>query len=193
VPTGRDLSAAEDLGHRALRAHHRVDIKPEFVHTLEALAGIAAAQHSYIECARLAGAAQAMRDNMGYVLRWPYEQRLRDADLAVARAAIGHDAFDAAFSEGQELDQEATLEYAQRARGERKRPTTGWQSLTPTETNVVRLIATGLTNKQIGQQLLMGAETVKTHLSHVYDKLGVHSRAALATELAKHPDPPTTN
>ena len=30
----------------------------------------------------------------------------------------------------------------------------------------------------------MGAETVKTHLSHVYDKLGVRSRTALATELA---------
>lgn len=29
----------------------------------------------------------------------------------------------------------------------------------------------------------MGAETVKTHLTHVYDKLGIHNRAALTTEL----------
>jgi DNA-binding NarL/FixJ family response regulator len=129
-----------------------------------------------------------MRDNMGYVLRWPYEQKLRDADLAGACAAIGDDAFEAAFDEGRELDEDAAIEFAERARGERKRPTTGWESLTPTESNVVRLIATGLTNKEVGQRLLMGAETVKTHLSHVYDKLGVRSRAALATEFAKHAD-----
>jgi predicted ATPase/class 3 adenylate cyclase/DNA-binding CsgD family transcriptional regulator len=188
-----NLAAAEHLGHLALSAHHRAGIRPEFVHTLEALAGIAAAQQSYVECARLAGAAQAMRDEMGYVVRWPYEQQLRDADFAAGRVSIGDDAFDAAFTEGRQLDVDAAIEYAQRARGERKRPTTGWQSLTPTESNVVRLIATGLTNKQIGQQLLMGTETVKTHLSHVYDKLGVHNRAALATELAKHPDPPNGN
>ena len=64
------------------------------------------------------------------------------------------------------------------------RPTTGWDSLTPTEVNVVRLVAAGLTNKEVGRELLMGAETVKTHLSHVYDKLGIRSRAALATEFA---------
>jgi predicted ATPase/class 3 adenylate cyclase/DNA-binding CsgD family transcriptional regulator len=188
-----DLTTAEDLGHRALRSHHRAGIKPEFVHTLEALAGIAAAQRSYIESARLTGAAQAMRDNIGYVMRWPYEEQLRDADLAAARAAIGNAAFDAAFTEGRQLDEDATIEYAERARGDRKRPTTGWQSLTPTESNVVRLIATGLTNREVGQQLLMGAETVKTHLSHVYDKLGVHSRAALATEFAKNADLPNEN
>jgi DNA-binding CsgD family transcriptional regulator len=49
----------------------------------------------------------------------------------------------------------------------------------------VSLVAEGLTNKQIGERLLMGAETVKTHLSHVYDKLGVRSRAALAGKLSE--------
>ena len=53
-----------------------------------------------------------------------------------------------------------------------------------TESEIVRLAASGLTNKQIAEQLIMGAETVKTHLTHMYDKLGVRSRAALATELA---------
>jgi DNA-binding CsgD family transcriptional regulator len=50
--------------------------------------------------------------------------------------------------------------------------------------DVVRLVAAGQTNKEVGAELLMGAETVKTHLSHVYDKLGIRSRAALATEYA---------
>jgi DNA-binding CsgD family transcriptional regulator len=39
-----------------------------------------------------------------------------------------------------------------------------------------------LTNRQIAERLLMGTETVKTHLARVYDKLGVRTR----TGLAKH-------
>jgi predicted ATPase/class 3 adenylate cyclase/DNA-binding CsgD family transcriptional regulator len=179
-----NLTAAEQIGHEALGAHHRGGFRPQLVHVLEALAGLASAQGSYVECARLAGAAQALRDKMGYVLRWPYEVALRNVDFAAARAAIGDDAFDAAFADGRTLDEGAAVAYAQRARGERKRPTAGWDSLTPTELNVVRLVASGLTNKEVGRELLMGAETVKTHLSHVYDKLGLRSRAALATEYA---------
>jgi DNA-binding CsgD family transcriptional regulator len=37
---------------------------------------------------------------------------------------------------------------------------------------------------------LLGRETVKTHLAHVYDKIGVRSRAALATEVAARAQPP---
>jgi predicted ATPase/class 3 adenylate cyclase/DNA-binding CsgD family transcriptional regulator len=179
-----DPFAAEQIGHDALVAHHRAGFRREVVHTLEALAGLASEQGSHVECARLAGAAQALRGEMGYVLRWPYEDRLREADLAAARAAIGDDAFEAAFADGATLDEEGAVAYAQRARGERKRPTTGWDSLTPTELEVVRLVASGLTNKDVGRELLMGAETVKTHLAHVYDKVGLRSRTALATEFA---------
>jgi predicted ATPase/class 3 adenylate cyclase/DNA-binding CsgD family transcriptional regulator len=179
-----DLAAAEQLGHDSLVANHRGALRPQLVHTLEILSGIAAAQESHVECARLAGAAQALRDDMGYVLRWPYETRLRAADIAAARAALGDEAFDAAFAAGHNLDDEAAVAYARRARGERKRPTVGWDSLTPTEVNVVRLVVSGLTNKEVGRELLMGAETVKTHLSHVYDELGIRSRAALATQFA---------
>jgi DNA-binding CsgD family transcriptional regulator len=177
-----DFAAAEQCGHEALREHHRINGRPQFVHTLETLSGIAAVLGSPVESARLMGAAQAMRDEMGYVLRWPFEVELQAADGAAARAAIGDDAYDAAFAEGRTLDEDAVLAYVQRARGERKRPTAGWESLTPTELDVVRLAASGLTNKQIGAELLMGAETVKTHLSHVYDKVGVRSRAAIAAE-----------
>jgi DNA-binding CsgD family transcriptional regulator len=177
-----DPAAAEQVGHDALVAHHRGGFRREVVHTLEALAGLAAEQDSFVECARLAGAAQAIRDEMGYVLRWPYEEDLRSADFARARATIGDDEFDAALADGQSLDEETAISFAQRARGERKRPTSGWNSLTPTELDVVRLVASGLTNKEVARELLMGAETVKTHLSHVYDKLGVRTRAALASE-----------
>jgi DNA-binding CsgD family transcriptional regulator len=179
-----DLAAAERILHDALVEQHEIGWRPLVVHSLEALAGLAAAQESFTECARISGAAQQMRDDMGYVQRWPYEQRLYEGDLAAARAALGADAFDAAFAEGMTLDEDAVVAYVERARGERKRPSAGWQSLTPTESEIVRLAASGLTNREIAEKLIMGAETVKTHLSHIYDKLGVRSRAALATEFA---------
>ncbi len=175
-----DLAGAERLHHEALALQHAGGWRPDLVHTLEALAGIAAAADSHVECARLAGAAQALRDSMGYLLRWPFEQRLLDAAISGGRAGLGDESFDSAFAEGRSLDCAAAVAYATRARGERRRPSTGWASLTPTEADVARLASEGLTNRQIGERLLMGAETVKTHLSHVYDKLDVRNRAALA-------------
>jgi predicted ATPase/class 3 adenylate cyclase/DNA-binding CsgD family transcriptional regulator len=175
-----DVAAAETRHYAVIAAAHDGGWRPLLAHSLEALAGTAAANQSFAECARLAGAAQALRDEMGYRLRWPFEQRLLDTDLAAARAGLGEDAFDTAYAEGRGLDQDAAVAYATRARGERRRPATGWDSLTATEADVARLAAAGLTNKQIAERLLMGAETVKTHISRVYDKLDVHTRAGLA-------------
>ena len=79
----------------------------------------------------------------------------------------------------------AAAAYARRARGERKRPRHGWASLTPTEHQVVALIADGLTNPQIATRLLMGQATVKTHLAHIFNKLGVPTRAQLAGEATR--------
>jgi DNA-binding CsgD family transcriptional regulator len=61
----------------------------------------------------------------------------------------------------------------------------GWDSLTPTEIEVVRLVAEGLSNPQIGSRLFIGAGTVKTHLAHVFAKLGVGSRAELAAAASR--------
>jgi DNA-binding NarL/FixJ family response regulator len=46
---------------------------------------------------------------------------------------------------------------------------------------VVRLVGEGLTNPEIGSRLFMSRATVKTHLSHVYAKLGIANRTELAT------------
>lgn len=82
---------------------------------------------------------------------------------------------------------QAKLRAAQRAsgvsrgtRGRRNRPSTGWDSLTDTEHGVVRLVADGLTNRQIGERLFVSRRTVETHVSHVFGKLGVRSRVELA-------------
>ena len=74
-------------------------------------------------------------------------------------------------------------------RGVRRRPRTGWASLTPTERRVVDLVAEGLSNPQIAQRLYVSRRTVQTHLAHVFAKLSVTSRAQLAAEVTRRTMP----
>ncbi|MEU9130018.1 response regulator transcription factor [Kitasatospora sp. NPDC048540] len=52
----------------------------------------------------------------------------------------------------------------------------GRPTLSPRETEILQLVAEGLANRQISKRLFISEATVKTHLVHVYDKLGVDSR-----------------
>ena len=65
-------------------------------------------------------------------------------------------------------------------RGLRQRPADGWQSLTGTERAVSLLVAEGLTNGAVARRLYISPHTVNTHLRHVFAKLGVSNRVALA-------------
>jgi DNA-binding NarL/FixJ family response regulator len=59
-------------------------------------------------------------------------------------------------------------------------------ALSEREVEVLRLLASGFTNKEIAEQLFLSPDTVKTHLSHAYRKLGVSDRAhAVAVALRK--------
>jgi DNA-binding CsgD family transcriptional regulator len=60
------------------------------------------------------------------------------------------------------------------------RPVSGWASLTDTERTVSELVAQGLTNRQVADQLFMSTHTVAFHLRHVFRKLGIGSRVELA-------------
>lgn len=52
------------------------------------------------------------------------------------------------------------------------------QALTAREAELLSLLAEGLTNRELGKRLFISEATVKTHLAHIYAKLGVDSRAA---------------
>jgi len=65
-------------------------------------------------------------------------------------------------------------------RGPRHRPAGGWGSLTETERAVSLLVAEGLTNGAVARRLYISPHTVNTHLRHVFAKLGVPNRVALA-------------
>ncbi len=83
------------------------------------------------------------------------------------------------------LSTDEAIAYAQRGRGQRKRPSSGWASLTPTELDVVRLVSEGLANNDIATRLFVSPRTVQSHLTHVYAKLGVTSRVQLVQEAGR--------
>nr|WP_238345213.1 helix-turn-helix transcriptional regulator [Actinopolymorpha cephalotaxi] len=67
-----------------------------------------------------------------------------------------------------------------RGRGPRVHRSGPLAALTPSELEVATLVSQGLNNPEIAARLFMSRGTVKAHLAHVYPKLGVPNRAALA-------------
>jgi predicted ATPase/class 3 adenylate cyclase/DNA-binding CsgD family transcriptional regulator len=153
--------------------------------TLECLAVLAGQAGSHREAARLLGAAHDIRQRIGEV-RFKVWDADYDASAAMLREALGEQDFDSAWAEGAALSPEEAIAYAQRGRGQRKRPAGGWGSLTPTELEVVRLVSEGLGNNDIATRLFVSPRTVQSHLTHVYTKLGLTSRVQLAQEAARH-------
>jgi predicted ATPase/class 3 adenylate cyclase/DNA-binding CsgD family transcriptional regulator len=152
---------------------------------LECLGMVAGEAGSHREAARLFGATYAMRERIGSV-RFKIYDIGYEASVDALREALGQTDFDAAWSEGAALSTEEAVAYAQRGRGQRKRPTSGWASLTPTERDVVRLVSEGLSNNDVATRLFVSPRTVQTHLTHVYTKLSLTSRVQLVQEAARH-------
>jgi predicted ATPase/DNA-binding CsgD family transcriptional regulator len=154
---------------------------------VECLARLAAGDGAHQHAARLFGAAYGIRQRTGQVRFKVYDADYESA-VAVTRASLGNNDFDAGWTEGAALSTEEVIAYAQRGRGERKRPSSGWESLTPVERDVIRLASDGLANKDIAARLFVSPRTVQTHLTHVYAKLGLTSRVQLVQEAARHVD-----
>jgi DNA-binding CsgD family transcriptional regulator len=102
-------------------------------------------------------------------------------------------ALDAYVSSGAERDA-ARIRHKLRRLGVRrkhwhamKRPETGWESLTQTEAGVAGLVATGLTNQQVADQMFISTHTVAFHLRQVFRKLSIRSRVELARAAVERP------
>ncbi|WP_231996400.1 helix-turn-helix transcriptional regulator [Mycobacterium scrofulaceum] len=151
---------------------------------LECLARLAHLAGNHMEAARLFGAADSIRKRTGIVRFRVYDADY-EASVNATRKALSDEEFSTAWEAGAALSTDEAIAYARRGRGERKRPPSGWDSLTPTERDVVRLVSEGLGNKDIGDRLFISPRTVQTHLTHVYAKLGITSRMQLAQEATR--------
>jgi DNA-binding CsgD family transcriptional regulator len=107
----------------------------------------------------------------------------RKGQRVVARAHLRR-SLDLAHRCGAQALVQRAHEELRAAGGRPRRPAlTGIDALTASERRVARMAAEGLANREIAQRLFVTQRTVETHLMHVFQKLGIHTRAALAPEL----------
>lgn len=179
---------AEERGHAALNAALAGPFPAQIADTLRLLGLVAAAMDIPVEATRLLAAAEALAVALGGRCTI-FSAVVGAPDASSLRTVLGEQAFDEAWAEGAALSVDAAVAYATRARGKRRRPSFGWDSLTPTELSVADLVAEGCTNQQIGKRLFISAGTAKTHLAHIFTKLDVANRAEIAAEVVRRRAP----
>lgn len=176
---------ARTLHHEALTALIDNEHRCRLAHALESLAESTAGVADHVGAARILGAVQRLRTEEGSVPWKPRAEELNALQRRL-RQELGGDAFERSHGEGLALTAEEIIAYVRRTRGARGRPPAGWDSLTPTERQVVDLVGQGLTNPQIAARLFVSRETVKGHVSAALRKLGVANRTELAAEVTRH-------
>jgi DNA-binding CsgD family transcriptional regulator len=140
--------------------------------------------------ARLHGAADQAFADLGETIE-PLEGRLAGLDRQRLRAAMGDGAFDAEYAAGRTLDVSFVAHQALQGKqpppgdapgGEPDAAVSGEAVtvLTPRELDVLRLLAQGLSNPDIGGRLYLSQHTVRRHVSNILRKLGLSSRSAAA-------------
>jgi predicted ATPase/class 3 adenylate cyclase/DNA-binding CsgD family transcriptional regulator len=180
----RNWTDADALLHQALERLVEIGDRLWTPRLLDALAEVAGGLESYEEAARLVGAVDRAHADLG-IVRWAPDQTRADSLEQTLRAAMGDEPFERARGEGSALPLDDAVAWCRRARGSRKRPSGGWEALTPTEATVVDLVVQGLTNPQIAGRMLISPATVKVHLAHIFQKLGVNTRSQLAAQATR--------
>lgn len=178
------LEDAWELAHDGLEVLDDYGDRIGAAAALETIADLAVALGEVERPLRLLAASQRFHTDTG-IARFPLQADRFARAHNSARAVLDPADATACWDAGGELSLADAVAYTRRGRGERQRPQIGWMSLTPTERDVVRLVAEGHTNAAIGQRLFMSVNTVKKHLSHVYTKVDVDGRADLAAEVAR--------
>ena len=184
-----DDRAAEAAFVDAADALWRAGARADLTAALDGLATSALRRGQHARAARLNAAADAERARLGVAPRDIAGLPDREADLLAVRVALGDDQFATEHDAGAAMSTAEAVRLALRGRGGRRQSTAGWENLTPTEVEVVRLVREGLTNPAIAERMLITRGTVKVHLSHIFTKLGVTSRSELAAEAASRPEP----
>ena len=180
------LHRATALHHDALVLHDQSGEQAGVADSLEALAGLALTTGNDDKAARLFGAAQSLREVTGCA-RSQLASASYDADVALlAQRMDGHE-LGSSWAEGAALSRDEAVWYARRGRGPRRRPPRGWDALTPAQRRVAALVAEGLTNAQVAEQLGLGPETVKSHVAKVLAKLDMSSRWELRAAIPPEP------
>jgi predicted ATPase/DNA-binding CsgD family transcriptional regulator len=177
-----DLDAAKLRFVEALRVAQQIDHRIAQYYLLAGLGWQAASSGQARLAAQLLGAAETVATGAGAIIIGPVVPLLAGAKES-AVAAIGALKFEAEFKIGKRLSREAAVRLAL---GESDHVDVATERieagpLAKREAEVARLVAEGLSNKQIGARLFISESTVASHIRSILNKLGFNSRAQIAS------------
>lgn len=184
------LSGDNDAAHshfvEALQVARHIDNRLAQYYGLAAAGWYASTAGQPRLAAKLLGAAETLATQTGADILGPSLPFLASAK-EMAREALGAHSFDAEFATGKKMSRDAAVRLAlgEAAPVEATAPDAAGDSpLAKREVEVARLIAEGMSNKQIGARLFISEATVASHVRHIMDKLGLSSRSQIAVWMA---------
>jgi DNA-binding CsgD family transcriptional regulator len=171
------LGLAVEMGDRANAAY-----------CLEGLAGLISARDEPSRATRLLGASEALLEVVGAPRYVQAQARvLYERAVESLRSRLGKETFEAAWAAGRSMSPEEAIEYALEESPEEIEPQpVPPAGLSAREVEVLELIARGMTNAQIAQELYISPRTVNAHMGSVYHKIGSSTRAEAARFASEH-------
>ena len=175
---------AEESFRQSLEVRRALGNVLHIAESLEGLAGVMASDRPRI-AVRLLGAAENMRDQSGAPV--PAVEEARYGELvARVRSGLSASMFRAGWNAGRALSVSGAIDLAlqSHALAEEAHPAAmsagELEGLSARERDIARLIARGYSNRVIAERLVVSVKTVETHVKHIFVKLNVSSRAAVA-------------
>lgn len=187
-----DLPAASAYCEESLKGARQIGSKDLLASALERFAEIVVSQGQAVWATRIWGFAETLRSAIGAPIT-PLERSLYDRKVSEARVMLGVRGFTAAWATGQSMPLDQALippdavtlmpqDIPQAPVSTPMYPA----ELTKREVEVLRLVAQGLTNPQIAEQLVISRHTANAHVSSILSKLGMTSRNAIMRFAYEH-------
>jgi DNA-binding CsgD family transcriptional regulator/tetratricopeptide (TPR) repeat protein len=188
VWSGDDQDVAEGFLKEGLALNREIESWEYVAYCLEGFAGLAGARAQGARAARLWGAAEALRRTLGSPPT-PEAQRYYERSMTTERDRLGEVAWEAVWAKGRAMSTEEAVEYAlsEEIAPAPESPPADRRTddpLTRREKEVATLVARGLTNRQIAQELVISERTVDKHVTNLLKKLNLHSREQVAVRMA---------
>ena len=190
-----DYSAAQALFKESLAIAGEIGDKTDEIPAvcLEGMATMAVAQGYHAWAVRLWAAAAAWRETI-QLPGMPAMRVLREREIAAVRAFLGDALFEMLWAEGHAMSPQEAIAArwlpspAQPASSPapKKKPLSYPAGLSAREVEVLRLVSQGLSDTEVADRLIVSPRTVTTHLTSIYNKLGVNSRAAATRFAVEH-------
>jgi predicted ATPase/DNA-binding SARP family transcriptional activator/DNA-binding CsgD family transcriptional regulator len=185
-----DPERATTLYAESLQLKQEVGIMLLLPESLDGLACVAVAEGEAERAVRLFGATRALHELVRNHLSANEYAALREPYLASTHSQLSGEQWEAAFAEGRAMGFEEAVEYAL---SEEELPSSSLvpmpeqpptETLTFREREVALLVAQGLTNRQIAQELVLSEHTVHHHITNILKKLNLSSRQQVASRLS---------